>query len=157
MALHTGVGQPAHPDGWAGRRDSPAQRREGLPPRTRPGGGTHRSSGGHLRAELGDGCVAVAATVGEVDDGSVPPTPAQFTEAPLSVIDAGSLPLRDVETPPAVQDWLDGPWRTRLVGPHYDPAADADHHVTGPSVRDALDGFLHVRRSAPMRPLRSTA
>ncbi|MHA6803006.1 erythromycin esterase family protein [Salinifilum ghardaiensis] len=138
---------------WAGIAHVAAGEYRGLA----PSGGTHRSSGGHLRTELGDGYVAVAATVGEVDDGSVPPTPRQFTEAPLSVIDAGWLPVRGVKGPQAVQGWLDGPLQTRLVGPHYDPAADAVHYVTGPSVREAIDGFLYVRRSEPMRPLRSIA
>lgn len=121
-----------------------------------PGGGTHRSSGGHLRSALGDGYVAIAATVGELDDGSVPPTPPQFTEAPLSEIDSGWLPIRGIDAPEAVRAWLEGPLRTRLVGPHYDPGADADHHVTGPSVHEAVDGFLHARRSEPMHPLPST-
>ncbi|GAA2253955.1 hypothetical protein GCM10010232_48580 [Streptomyces amakusaensis] len=67
--------------------------------------------------------------------------------------DAYLLDLR-AEAPAPVRAWPDAPTRTRLVGPDYDPAADADHRLSGGSLGDWFDAVLHTRRVTPVRPLR---
>lgn len=120
-------------------------------------GETHRNAGGHLRAALGDAFVAVAATVGQVDAGdgysAIPPTPASFTEAPFAALPGTSwIPVRGVVTLPEVTAWLDAPLRTRMVGPVHDPDRDEEHHMSAPSVRRAVDAFLHRGRSRSVSP-----
>jgi erythromycin esterase len=70
--------------------------------------------------------------------------------------DAYLLDLRDeaeAAAPEPVRTWLDSPARTRLVGPAYDPAADAAHHLSGGALTDWFDALAHVREVTPARPL----
>lgn len=116
----------------------------------------HRNAGGHLRSALGSGYAAVAVTVGAVDAGAghapIPAVASSFSESPLNdVPDVGWLATRGA--PAALVPWLDAPLRIRCVGPAYDPLRDRDHFITAPRVRDAVDAFLHVKRSTVITPL----
>ncbi|MCE4941863.1 erythromycin esterase family protein [Streptomyces sp. VTCC 41912] len=117
---------------------------------------THRNAGSHLRARFGARFVSLGLTFhhGNVPF-PVPAPPPEFAEAVLGTAgpDAYLLDLRTA-APAAVRTWLATPTRTRLIGPAYDPAADADHHMSGGSLADWFDAVVHVPEATPARPLK---
>lgn len=120
-----------------------------------PGTLTHRNAGSYLRERFGAGYVPVGLTF---RSGSpwyeVPAPPADFAETLLATgPDAYVLDLR-ADAPDDVRAWLDAPTRTRLIGPHYDPADDAAYSLSGGSLAEWLDLVVHVREVSAARPLR---
>lgn len=108
---------------------------------------THRSAGGRLRQHFGSGYVSVGLTF---DHGATshtfPSPPVDFADAALDStdIDTYVLDLRTV-APGEVRTWLDSPAKMRLIGPVYDPATDADFHLSGGSLTEWFDIILHHR------------
>ena len=128
-----------------------------------PGDATHHNAGSRLRERFGAAYTAVGLTF---DHGTAtyafPSPPADFTETVLGAADhdAFTLDLRagkGAGADPAVRAWLDAPTRTRLVGPVYDAARDADFHLTAPALGDLLDAVVHVREVTPATPLEPAA
>ncbi|MGP4021284.1 erythromycin esterase family protein [Saccharopolyspora sp. 5N708] len=120
-----------------------------------PGALTSRNGGSYLREHFGAGYLPIGLTF---HSGSplreVPAPPADFVEAVLATgPDAYVLDLH-ADAPADVRAWLETPTRTRLIGPHYDPAHDADYNISGGSLRDWLDLVVHVRDVTPVRLLR---
>ncbi|MFI1017823.1 erythromycin esterase family protein [Streptomyces sp. NPDC020965] len=116
---------------------------------------THRNAGGHLRERWGSGYVSVGLTFDHgAAPGPIPAPPDRFAEAVLggAGLDAYFLDLR-AESPAPVRTWLAAPTRARLLGPGYDPADDAAHHMAGGSLGDWFDIVVHVREVAPVRLL----
>ncbi|MER7080644.1 erythromycin esterase family protein, partial [Saccharopolyspora kobensis] len=66
------------------------------------------------------------------------------------------LDLR-ADGPAPVRDWLDAPAKTRLIGPEYDAADDAAHHLSGGSLAGWFDAVIHAQEITPVSPLRATA
>ncbi|MGW5644036.1 erythromycin esterase family protein [Saccharopolyspora sp. NPDC003752] len=117
-----------------------------------PGALTHRNAGSYLRERFGAGYVPVGLTFQRGHE--VPAPPADFAEAVLAAgPDAYVLDLR-ADAPADVRAWLDAPTRTRLIGPHYDPADDASYHLSGGSLAEWLDLVVHVREVGAARLLR---
>lgn len=123
-----------------------------------PGGtAPHRNAGSRLRERLGSAYAAIGLTF---HHGTAlhryPEPPADFAESVLGAagLDAFTLDLRAGSgAEPPVRAWLDGPVRTRLIGPVYDPAHDADYHLAAHALTDLLDGVVHVRQVTDARPL----
>ncbi|MEV0699108.1 erythromycin esterase family protein [Saccharopolyspora sp. NPDC050389] len=119
-----------------------------------PGALSHRNAGSYLRERFGAGYVPVALTF---RDGSpwyeVPAPPVDFAETVLAAgPDAYVLDLH-ADAPADVRAWLDAPTRTRLIGPHYDPADDASYNLSGGSLAEWLDLVVHVREVSAARLL----
>jgi erythromycin esterase len=116
-------------------------------------GDAHRNAGAYLRGALGNGYQAFGLTSGPGRAPfPVPEPPASFTEAVFAESTDPALLLdlhADPSPPSEVAEWLRTPLGIRCVGPAYDPANDAAHHVTAGPVRDALDALLHVSRTTP--------
>ncbi|CAL9606939.1 hypothetical protein SUDANB121_05568 [Nocardiopsis dassonvillei] len=141
-SAHTAVGDP--------RTVSPSS-----PPET------HRNMGGHLRARLGRGYRSIGLTLGRGSIGVELPGPAEGSiDAVLDEAATGApaylLDLRRPR-PPQVARLLDARTRTRLVGPFYDPAEDADHHISGGALTTWFDAVVHVPRVTPAGPLPAPA
>jgi erythromycin esterase len=127
----------------------------------------HRNAGSHLRRHFGAGYVSIGLTFGQgtADAGpgpvAVPPPAEDFAEAVLHAVPGAPDPYLvgwrpgayDGALPPAVRAWLDAPAKLRLVGPWYDPAHDAEVHMTGGSLADWFDALVHVRRVTPVASL----
>ncbi|OEV10306.1 erythromycin esterase family protein [Streptomyces nanshensis] len=122
----------------------------------------HRhNAGSRLRERLGSAYAAIGLTFHR---GTAlhryPEPPADFAESVLGAgdLDAFTLDLRTGNAPdPAVRAWLAGPVRTRLIGPVYDPAHDAAHHMTADALTDLLNGVIHIREVTNARPLASSS
>ncbi|MCI2424149.1 erythromycin esterase family protein [Saccharopolyspora sp. K220] len=117
-----------------------------------PGVVASRNGGSYLREHFGAGYVSIGLTF---HSGSplheVPAPPADFAEAVLATgPDAYVLDLH-ADAPADVRAWLEAPTRTRLIGPHYDPANDADHNLSGASLRDWFDLVVHIREVTSVR------
>ncbi|MEV0321694.1 erythromycin esterase family protein [Streptomyces sp. NPDC050658] len=117
-----------------------------------PGRQTHRNAGGQLREHFGPAYVSVGLSF---HHGGQHPDPApEFAESALG---RAGLPayLLDLRAPrPAdVDAWFRTPTRTRLVGPGHDPRDDAAHHLSGGSLSDFFDAFVHVREVTGARVL----
>jgi erythromycin esterase len=114
---------------------------------------THRNAGGHLREHFGARFVSIGLMFqhGKVPY-PVPAPPAEFADAVLGGVElpAYLLGLRG-DAPGAVRNWLDAPTRTRLIGPTFDPGANADYYMAGGSLREWFDAILHVREVTPAR------
>lgn len=134
---HTAVGDP--------RTVSPSS-----PPET------HRNAGGHLREHFGAGYVSIGLTFHH--GAAVPAPPAEFADAALGAtgLDAYLLDLR-ADGPAPVRAWLGAPAKTRLIGPEYDPADDAAHHLSGGSLVGWFDAVVHAREITPVSSLRASA
>ncbi|MFG2112851.1 erythromycin esterase family protein [Streptomyces sp. NPDC048718] len=116
---------------------------------------THRSAGGHLREHFGSGYVSLGQLFHHgTAPYPLPAPPADFAEAVLGAAgpDAYLLDLR-ADSPAAVRTWLDARTRTRLLGPHYDPADDAGHHLSGGSLAGWFDAVVFTREVTPVRLL----
>ncbi|MFD7510440.1 erythromycin esterase family protein [Streptomyces sp. NPDC059853] len=116
---------------------------------------THRNAGGYLRERFGTGYVSLGLTFhhGTLPV-AVPAPPGEFAESTLGGTGPGAYLLDLRATAPAtVRAWLDAPARTRLVGPHYDPADDAAHHLSGGSLAGWFDAVVHTETVTPARPL----
>lgn len=113
---------------------------------------THYNAGSHLRECFGPGYLSLGLTF---QHGSlpypVPAPPADFAETPLGAagLDLFLLDLR-AESPDPVRAWLDGPARTRLIGPVYDPENDSSYHLSGGSLTDWFDVIAHCRKVTPV-------
>ncbi|WP_413809771.1 erythromycin esterase family protein [Streptomyces sp. OE57] len=94
---------------------------------------------------------------GSRSSGPVPEPPAEFADAILggTALDAHLLDPR-ADSPAPVRAWFATPTRTRLLGPGYDPADDAAHHLSGGSLADWCDAVLHVREVTSARLLSHT-
>lgn len=114
--------------------------------RTVPPGVTHRNAGSYLRERLGSGYLSVGLTFRQARlSRPVPVPPPEFAEAALDGVDRILLDLNPSTKPPEpVRAWLHAPARTRLVGPHYDPAEDAEHHLSGGSLAGWFDLLVHL-------------
>jgi erythromycin esterase len=123
---------------------------------------THRNAGSYMRDRLGAGYLSIALTFdhGWVDPGAgpqaVPPPPPgrRFAETMLGKAgpDSYLVDLRGGHSDP-VRVWLDAPATLRLMGPRYDPAAHADHHMTGGSLAEWFDVVGFVREVSPTTPI----
>jgi erythromycin esterase len=129
----------------------------------------HRNAGSHLRRHFGAGYVSIGLTFGQgtADAGTgpvaVPPPADGFAEAvldavPAAVPDPYLVGWREGREgrgglPPAVRAWLEAPATLRLVGPWYDPAHDADVHMTGGALADWFAALAHVHRVTPVAGL----
>lgn len=116
---------------------------------------THRNAGGHLREYFGAGYLSIGLTFHHgTAPCPVPPPPAEFADAVLggTGLDAYLLDLR-TDAPATVRTWLDTPTKTRLIGPGYDPADDAAHHISGGSPAGWFDAVLHTQEVTPVRVL----
>ncbi|WP_262704085.1 MULTISPECIES: erythromycin esterase family protein [Streptomyces] len=119
---------------------------------------THRNAGSYLRERFGAGYVSIGLTFHHgLAPGPVPEPPAEFADAILggTALDAYLLDPR-ADGQAAVRAWFTTPTRTRLLGPHYDPADDAAHHLSGGSLADWCDAVLQVREVTPARLLSHT-
>ncbi|MEU5978261.1 erythromycin esterase family protein [Streptomyces sp. NPDC047315] len=122
---------------------------------------THRNAGGHLRRHYGSDYVSIGLTfhhgtiAGPGSGGArVPAPPAEFAEAVLgSAAPAAYLLDLRGERPEPVASWLDAATRTRVVGPGFDAAEHAEHHMAGGALGDWFDAVVHVREVTPDRPL----
>ncbi|ROO88154.1 erythromycin esterase [Actinocorallia herbida] len=123
------------------------------PPRTLP------NAGGFLRERLGSGYVSIGltfregelASYTEAGDHRVPEAAPELFESYLGPGDF-LLDLRG-SRPPAVAAWLARTARFRAIGPVYDPANDAAHHMTGGAPADWFDVLLHLHHVTPARRL----
>lgn len=111
---------------------------------------TGRSDGSVLRDNLGTGYLSIGVTCHHGVD--LPPPPPEFAESVLGAagLDQYMIDIRPPQ-PEVARRWLAAPATTRVVGPHYDPAADADYHMTGGSLSVWFDVVLHRREIAPAR------
>jgi erythromycin esterase len=112
-----------------------------------------RNAGSYLRERFGPGYVAVGLTFDHGDAPyPVPPASPPLVDATLARagLDAYLLDLH-APRPPAVERWLTAPARARLIGPRYDAARDADHHLAGAALADWFDVLVHVQRVTPAR------
>jgi erythromycin esterase len=118
---------------------------------------TSRNAGSYLREQLGPDYVSVGLTFhhGSLTLGptsrTVPAPPPHFAEAILGGAgdDAYLLDLH-ADMPETVRAWLDGPATVRLA-PSFNPAADADTHMTGGSLTEWFDVIIHMNCVAPTR------
>ncbi|RII08644.1 Erythromycin esterase [Streptomyces sp. YIM 130001] len=114
---------------------------------------THRNAGSYLREHFGDAFVSIGQTFhhGMAPDQILPPPP-EFADSVLgdTNLDTYLLDLR-AHAPEPVRTWLDTPTRTRMIGPHYDPAHNAAYYMSGGSLTDWFDAVLHVREVTAVR------
>jgi len=109
---------------------------------------TGKNAGSYLRARIGSGYVSIAMTF---HHGSLPSLvdvpPADYAEAVLGAV-ALETYLLDIHGrwPASVCEWLDGPVKTRLIGPGV-------HELHGPPLRMWFDFVIHSRRVTPARAL----
>jgi len=112
-----------------------------------------RNAGSYLRERFGPGYVAIGLTF---DHGEapypVPPASPSLVDATLARtgLDAYLLDLHAAR-PPEVEQWLTAPAKARLIGPRYDAARDADHHLAGAALADWYDAVVHVQAVTPAR------
>lgn len=119
-------------------------------PRTVPPEETHRNAGGIMRSELADGYGVAALTTGSGSAPfAIPAPPREFTEHAFADTphDIALLELATLNgVPQPVADWLHRPLRTRMIGPHYDPARDPDFHVDAGPLHECVDVLVHASR-----------
>ncbi|MEU4966643.1 erythromycin esterase family protein [Streptomyces smyrnaeus] len=145
---------------WGGTAHTAVGRPRTVSPAPAGSDSTHPNAGGYLREHFGAGFVSVGLTF---HHGGIPVTvptpPAEFAESVLGTAGPAAYlwNLRgDAGTdaaPETLRAWLRTPTRTRLVGPVYDPADDAAHHLSGGGLSDWFDALVHVRKVGPVRPL----
>lgn len=122
-----------------------------------------QSAGAYLRERYGHGYVSVGLTFhhGAVNAGWNPPKPFRVPEPPrqfadLALGDAGPgsfiLDLH-APAPDAVRAWLNAPARMRVIGPSYEPASDADYHMSGGSLAEWFDAIIQIEEATPTHPL----
>jgi len=109
---------------------------------------TGKTAGSHLLARFGAGYVSIALTF---HHGSLPSPvdvpPPDHVEAVLGAVGFETYLLDiDGRWPEAVQEWLDAPAKTRLIGPGV-------HELHGPPLRMWFDFVIHSRRVTPARAL----
>ncbi|GAA2814396.1 erythromycin esterase family protein [Saccharopolyspora taberi] len=117
-----------------------------------------RNAGSYFQERFGSGYRSIGLTFGEgAMPFEAPPPPADFAEHALS---APGLPpyLLDLraDAPGPVRAWMDLPAKTRLIGPHYDPADDAEHHLSGEALAEWFDAVAHLPAVTPARGLRTS-
>ncbi|MBB5911199.1 erythromycin esterase [Nocardia transvalensis] len=115
----------------------------------------HRSAGSYFRERFGNGYLSMALMFDHGEgQHSYPAPPPEFVDAALgrTDLDAYLLDLRGA--PPS---WLDLPAKTRLIGPVYDPADDAAHHLAGGRITEWFDMIVHHRQVRPARLLEPLA
>lgn len=114
---------------------------------------SQRNAGSYLRERFGPGYVSVGLTF---HHGSVPylvpAPPEEFADSILGRVgmDAYLVDLRAAR-PHQIQEWLDAPAKTRLIGPDYDGADDAAYHLSGGSLAEWFDIIAHIRTATPVR------
>jgi erythromycin esterase len=112
-----------------------------------------RNAGSYLRERFGPGYVAIGLTFDHGDAPyPVPPASPPLVDATLARagLEAYLLDLH-APRPPAVERWLTAPARARLIGPRYDAARDAEHHLAGAALADWFDVLVHVQQVTPAR------
>ncbi|WP_158883163.1 erythromycin esterase family protein [Amycolatopsis anabasis] len=116
---------------------------------------THRNAGSYLRERFGAGFVPIGLTFhhGELPY-PVPAPPEDFADAVLGAagLDAYLLDLR-ADAPEPVRAWFDAPAKTRLIGPTFDAAHNADYRLSGGSLAEWFACLAHVREVTPVRLL----
>ena len=121
-----------------------------------------RSLGSYLRAEFGPSYASVA--IG-FHHGELGPAPASAPDPAPDLVDAllgtVSLPAHYVDlhspAPESVRAWYGAPASARVIGGVYDAAKDDDARLTVPSLADAFDVLLHIRRTTPVHRLPEAA
>ncbi|MDX6741415.1 erythromycin esterase family protein [Actinocorallia sp. A-T 12471] len=117
------------------------------------------NAGGFLRERLGPGYVSIGLTFqrGELNayaGGRTYQVPDAAPELFESFLASGDflLDLR-ADGPPEAAAWLTRPAFFRAIGPVYDPANDAAHHMTGGSPAEWFEIVLHLGEVTPTRQL----
>ncbi|MER7048361.1 erythromycin esterase family protein [Streptomyces jumonjinensis] len=134
-----------------------------FPPSPSPSRG-QRNAGSLLRRRFGSAYRPIGFTFGRGQVRAyggggvlhVPPPGHTLAEHTLDAAGSpGAAYLVDLRAaaPPAVAAWRDAPARTRMVGPGYDPAHDADHCMTGGSLKQWFDALVHVHQVTPAQTL----
>jgi erythromycin esterase len=120
---------------------------------------TDRNAGSRLREHFRSGYVSIGLTFhhGTVRLGSqlcaVPaPSPGR-ADAGLGGIGLDTYLLDLHADPGPAWAWLDAPAQLRLIGPRYDAADDADHHMSGGSLTDWFDLVVYRQEVTPTRPV----
>jgi len=111
---------------------------------------TGNSAGSYLSQQFGPGYVAIALTF---HHGSLPSPvddpPADYIEAMLGAVGLETYLLGiHGNWPEVVQEWLDAPAKTRLIGPGI-------HELRGSSLRTWFDFILHSQRVTLAHSLRA--
>jgi erythromycin esterase len=122
-----------------------------------------QSAGAYLRRRYGHGYVSVGMTFhhGAVNVGwnppeplRVPEPPGQFADRALGDAGPGSFILDlHAPAPDAVRAWLNAPAKLRVIGPSYEPANDADYHMSGGSLAQWFDAIIRLEEVTPTRLL----
>ncbi|MCX5386773.1 erythromycin esterase family protein [Streptomyces sp. NBC_00083] len=116
-----------------------------------PGRGARPGVGSVLRERLGSRYVSVAVGFHHGDLGSVavPEPGADLVDARLGAVDAPGHWV-DLRAADARRHW-DGPAKARVISGVYDPEQDATGYIAVPSIADAFDVLVHLRRVTPVR------
>ncbi|WP_327150342.1 erythromycin esterase family protein [Nocardia sp. NBC_01329] len=108
----------------------------------------HRNAGSYLRQRFGAGYISMGLMFDHgVGAQNYPTPPTDFIDSTLgdTALDAYLLNLAMISSARA-QPWLTEPAKSRLVGPGYDPADDADQYLAGGSLAEWFDGVVHCRK-----------
>lgn len=111
--------------------------------------------GAHLRSVLGADYLAVLFSFGqgEIPDATLPaPRPDSLDALLASTGGELTMDLR-APIPADALRVLERPMPARLVSGIYDPADDAAHYLTLPSVRESFDVLVHLPEITPVQPL----
>jgi erythromycin esterase len=116
---------------------------------------TSRNAGSYLRDQFGARYVSVGLSFrdGSVPDAVPAPTPGRADALLASTGLATYLLDLRAPQPDQVRARLHAPAKMRLIGPNYNPAHDADHHMSGGSLGDWFDLVIHHREVTPTHPL----
>ncbi|MFD4025856.1 erythromycin esterase family protein [Streptomyces sp. NPDC058576] len=159
-AWHTATGHRAFFWSTTSHASNGPGRAVHFPPSTPRG---QRNAGSLLRDRFGSAYRPIGFTFGHgqvraYGSGGVLDVPRPGGALVEHTLDAAGPPgpayLLDLRTsaPPAFAAWRDAPARIRMVGPGYDPAHDADHCMTGGSLREWFDALVHVHEVTRTEP-----
>ncbi|MBW7454031.1 erythromycin esterase family protein [Paenibacillus sepulcri] len=115
---------------------------------------TGHSAGSYLRGHFGSGYASIGLTFHHGSGADPIPFPSsEFAEAVLGEVGLDTY-LLDLHAgqPDSVQDWLNAPTKTRVIGPYYDPEKDSLFHMYG-SLANWFDIIIHTQEITPARPL----